>query len=143
VSVANRARIAAKNLGDARLRRRQAAGPSVAERQADLVAFYDRFERYVEILCDAAQYGPTARLNAAFEADRGTVVASYAELRPYVGAFLNPEEPDAFDRLFGAESLARFLEEDDGGMIFRITNTRDALSHYAEHLRQLVARTAV
>ncbi len=142
-SITNRARIAAKDFADARERRRAAhAGPTVAERQAELVDFYGHFERYVETLCDAAQYGPNSRLAKAYTDDRERVAAQYAALRPYVGAFLNPEEPDAFDRLFNPESLEAFIADDDGSVIFRITSTREALSHYAEHLRQLAARKA-
>jgi hypothetical protein len=138
-SVANRARIVAKDLADARERRR-AAVPTVAERQAELLAFYERFERYVEILCDAAQYGPNSRLEKAYVTDREWIVARFDALRPFVGAFLPSDEPDAFERLFAAEDLSRFLAEDDGEVIFRITGTREALSLYAEHLRQLAAR---
>jgi hypothetical protein len=138
-SVANRARIAAKDLADARERRR-AATPTVAERQAELLAFYERFERYVEVLCDAAQYGPNHRLESAYLSDRAWIVENFEGLRPFVIAFLPPDESDAFDRLFGAEDLSRFLAEDDGEVIFRITGTREALSLYAEHLRQLAAR---
>lgn len=142
-TVANRARIAAKDFAEARERRKSAqAGPTAAERQRELVAFYDRFERFVETLCDAAQYGPNARLEKAFLEDREWVATHYASLRPYVGAFLAPEEPDAFDRLFDSENLSSFLADDDGGVIFRITSTREALSIYAEHLRQLAARKA-
>ena len=142
VSVANRARIVAKDLADARSRRRAAnAGPSVGERQAELLGFYDRYERFVETLCEAAQYGPQSRLETRFLQDRDWVVDHYAPLRPYLSAFL-AEEPDAFDRLLEADSLSRFMADDDGMVIFRITSTREALSLYAEHLRQLAARTA-
>lgn len=140
-SMANRARIVAKDLSEARERRRvAAAGPTVADRQAELLAFYDRFERFVETLCDAAQYGPSSRLESAYAEDREWVAEHYAALRTYVDAYLTPEEPDAFDRLLAADDLRSFLAEDDGLVIFRITSTRDALSHYAEHLRQLAAR---
>lgn len=140
-SMANRARIVAKDFADVRDRRRTtAAGPTIAERQAELVAFYERFERFVETLCDAAQYGANARLEAAYDEDRAWVTEHYASLRPYVDAYLSPEEPDAFDRLLLAKDLRLFLADDDGLVIFRITSTRDALSHYAEHLRQLAAR---
>lgn len=140
-SVANRARIAAKDFAETRERRKAAnAGPTVAERQRELVLFYERFERFVETLCDAAQYGPNARLEKAYLEDREWVAAHYDDLRSYVGAFLSPEEPDAFDRLFAANDLSRFLAEDDGAVIFRITSTREALSLYAEHLRQLAVR---
>lgn len=142
-SVANRARIVAKDMSEARARRRSAtAGPTVAERQAQLVAFYSRFERFVETLCDAAQCGPNVRLEAAYLEDRDWVAIQYATLRAYVDAYLSPEEPDAFDRLLAAADLSNFLADDDGAVIFRITSTRDALSLYAEHLRQLAARKA-
>ena len=138
-SVANRARIVAKDLREARERRRHSA-MNVEERQAELLGFYTRFERFVETLCDAAQYGPNARLEFAFSEDRNWVAEHYEGLRTYVGAYLPPEETDAFDRLLDAKDLSRFLADDDGTVIYRITNTREALSHYAEHLRQLAAR---
>jgi hypothetical protein len=138
-SVANRARIVAKDLADARERRR-AAVPTVAVRQAELLSFYERFERYVEVLCDAAQYGPNARLETAYLTERAWIVEHFESLRPFVGAFLPHDEPDAFERLLAAEDLSRFLSDDDGEVIFRITGTREALSLYSEHLRQLAAR---
>lgn len=142
-TVTNRARIVAKDIAEARERRRTVAqGPSIAARQAELVGFYDRFERFVETLCDAAQYGPNARLQAAYAEDRDWVAAKYDELRSYLDAYLSPEEPDAFDRLLRSSDLSHFLAEDDGAVIFRITSTREALSLYAEHLRQLAARKA-
>ncbi len=140
-SVANRVRIAAKDFADAR-DRRKAATPSIAERQAELVTFYDRFEKFVEILCDAAQYGPNARLEQSYLDERDWIAEHFQSLRPFVGAFLTGREPDAFDRLTAAEDLGTFLSEDDGAVIFRITSARDSLSLYAEHLRQLAARKA-
>jgi hypothetical protein len=137
-SVANRVRIAAKDFADAR-DRRKAATPSIAERQAELVTFYDRFEKFVETLCDAAQYGPNPRLEQNYLDERNWIAEHFEPLRPFVGAFLSGQ-PDAFDRLTGAEDLGTFLSEDDGAVIFRITSARDSLSLYAEHLRQLAAR---
>lgn len=143
-SAANRARILAKNIGEARDRRRaMTAGPSIAERQAELIAFYDRFERFVETLCDAAQYGQGSRLEDAYRINRDWIVDRYRALSPYVSAFLSPDEPDAFERLFRAPDLNSLLAEDDGSVIFLITSTREALSLYAEHLRQLSVRKAV
>jgi hypothetical protein len=140
-SVANRARIAAKDFAEARERRRAAlAGPTVAERQAELVGFYERFERFVELLCDAAQYGPNPRLERSYLEDREWVMERYVSLRPFVSAYLPPDEPDSFDRLLTAEDLNSFLAEDDGAVIFGITSAREALSRYAEHLRHLAAR---
>lgn len=137
-SVANRVRIAAKDFADAREKRKAVSTPSVAERQAELVTFYDRFEGFVEILCDAAQYGPNPRLERRYLDERTWIAERFESLRPFVGAFL--EEPTTFDRLVAAEDLASFLSEDDGTVIFRITSARDSLSLYAEHLRQLSAR---
>jgi hypothetical protein len=36
--------------------------------------------------------------------------------------------------------LEEFLRSDDGEMIARIERTREALSRYGEHLRQLIAQ---
>lgn len=141
-SATNRARILAKNLAAARERRHFERQPSVAVRQAELVTFYERYERLVETLCDAAQYGPVAKLQRAYIEDRAWFSEHYPSLRPYVDAFLPEEEPNAFEALFASEDLEQFLAEDDGSVIYRITATREALSLYAEHLRQLAARKA-
>jgi len=70
--------------------------------------------------------------------------AEYANMRPYVVGYLHADEgdEDAFESLVAAEDLGQFLKTDDGNMIARITMTREALTLYGEHLRQLAARTA-
>ena len=138
-TLSNRARILAKDLAEVRERRR-ASQYSLEDRQADLVEFYDRFEKFVETICDAAQYGPNARLDAAYLSQKARVAEAYPRIKSFVDAFLPPEDPDAFERLLSADDLSRFLAEDDGTVIFLITGTRQALSLYAEHLRQLTAR---
>lgn len=153
-SLANRVRIAKKDRADAREREAtRIAVPSVQERQSDLVRFYDRYESMVETLCDAAQYGPTPKLDRAYADARAAYAADYATIRPFLLSFLDfaPEDveaglrlngrtTDAFEALVAAETLDEFLRGDDGGMISRITRTREALNLYAEHLRLLAAR---
>jgi hypothetical protein len=151
-SVVNRAKIAAKDRADAR---EQMAGVSVQERQDDLVRFYDRYESLVETLCDAAQYGPTPRLERAYAEAKAHYAAEYKSVRPFVVAFLQFTNEDAeamekhpgsgtdgFELLVAGEDLNEFLRMDDGNMITRITRTREALSLYGEHLRQLASRAA-
>lgn len=138
-SLANRARIAAKDIAQIRERHR-GHKPTIAERQTELLAFYERFEQLVETICNAAQYGPNSRLASEYATYRSELADTYNRLRSYLDAFLPPDESDAFDHLLGSHDLTRFLAEDDGTMIFRITSTREALSLYAEHLRQLAAR---
>lgn len=144
-SLLNRARIALKEREEAkeRIQARQ-AGPTIAERQDDLSTFYTQYEDLVEVLCDAAQYGPTPKLVRQYEAHRVWMHANYPRLRPFLGAFLRmdtEELGDGFEALVAAEDLATFLATDDGHMIARITRTREALNLYGEHLRQLAART--
>ncbi|MGV3618930.1 MAG: hypothetical protein ACO1SV_26690 [Fimbriimonas sp.] len=151
-SVTNRVKIARKDRAEAAAR---AAGPTVQERQDDLVRFYERYEELVETLCDSAQYGPTPKLERSYAGHREWMLGVYPGVRPFVIAFLRrePEDEafgveaagqptDAFEALVVAEDLGRFLQIDDGGMISRITRTREALNLYGEHLRQLAARTA-
>lgn len=151
-SVTNRVKIARKDRAEAAAR---AAGPSVQERQEELVRFYEQYEELVETLCDSAQYGPTPKLERSYAAHREWMMSFYPTVRPFVIAFLrrDPEddafgmaaaqhETDAFEALVVAEDLGQFLQIDDGGMISRITRTREALNMYGEHLRQLAARTA-
>jgi len=116
----------------------------VQERQVELIRFYERYEELVETLCDAAQYGPTPKLERSYEAHRDWMREEYANMRPFVVGYLHPEEGgrDAFESLVAADDLGQFLNSDDGNMISRITMTREALTLYGEHLRQLAARTA-
>ncbi len=153
-SLVLRTRIAIRDRIDARSEiNSRKMGPSVQERQSDLIKFYDLYEEFVEILCDAAQYGPAPRLESSYARLHSAMVASYRELRPFVGAFLAPDDTDAFrfesgrpedafERLIAAPTLQDFLHHDDGEMIFRIMKTREALNLYGEHLRQLASRVA-
>lgn len=152
-SALNRARISRRDREDARNERRaRAAGPTVDERRADLVAFYDTYENFVEVLCDAAQYGPTPRLESRYAEFRRPYVEAYSPLRRFLVSYLRFKEEedgevgmqpsDPFEALAEPESLYEFLQSDDGSVISRINRTREALNLYAEHLRQLTARNA-
>jgi hypothetical protein len=131
----------------------QELGPSVDERLADLVSFYSQYEHLVEVLCDGAQYGPEPKLQAAYSELRDWMQSHYPALRRYVTAYLRYDAEDArqgfdlhgaacdaFEALYAAPTLNELLRGDDGMMISRIMRTRDALSLYGEHLRQLKAR---
>jgi len=120
----------------------------LAQRRQELLAFYGYYEDLVAVLCDAAQYGPTPRLESDYRTLRCAVHRSYATIRPYVVAFLryNSEDArygihlwgrsaDAFEALVCAPTLHDALRADDGWMISRITRTRDALNLYGELLR--------
>jgi hypothetical protein len=145
VRLLNRVRIAGKDLADAREESRAArAGMSVADRQGQLLAFYTTYEDFVEAMCDAAQYGPTPRLETVYGAKRAILLGDYVELKPLLGAFLRDpqhDEADSFESLLAAETVSQFLQSDDGETISRITRTREALNLYGEHLRQLADRT--
>ncbi len=129
------------------------AGPTVEERRHELLKFYAHYEDLVEVICDAAQYGPTPRLEAHYADLRQWMRAGYVSVKPYIMAYLrvavedaaaclrmSDSGGDAFEALCAAEDLSEFLREDDGNMIFRITRTREALNLYGEHLRQLEAK---
>lgn len=152
-TVVNRVRIARKDSAERRERSIAAKkGPSVQERQQELIRFYERYEDLVETLCDAAQYGPTPKLQRSYDGHREWMKENYPSIRPYLVGYLRArdEEPegrnargesgDAFEALVSADNLDGFLADDDGGMIGRITRTREALTLYGEHLRQLAAR---
>ena len=113
------------------------------ERQTELRDFYDHFEEFVEVLCDAARLGPNEKFSRIYGQEREWFSTNYCGVRPFLISYL-PGAPteDPFDRLTQAESLEVFLNQDDGEMINRIEWSRYALSLYAEHLRQLVARQA-
>jgi hypothetical protein len=151
-----RLRLAARDLREARETRREsrlAQAPSVRERQAELIRFYDGFENLVEVLCAASQYGPDARQEASYEELRSQMQAEYPRIRRFAAAFLSYDARDAarsqdlhgtgrdaFEALYAAPTLAEFLRSDDGEMIWRIERAREALSRYGEHLRQLLSQ---
>jgi hypothetical protein len=152
-SIVNRVRIAAKDREDLRARALlRDAAPSVQERQQELVRFYRHYEELVEVLCDAAQYGPTQKLETQYAALKHWMDLNYPPVRRYVVAYLQfsvedaqqsldmqGRTADAFEALVAAPDLETFLKNDDGAMISRINRTRDALNLYGEHLRQLAA----
>lgn len=127
-------------------------GPSVRERQGDLIQFYSHYEELVAVLCDAAQYGAVEQLERRYQQQRTWMLANYPRIRKYAVAYLQFDSADAensstldgsygdaFEALFAAPSVDSFLKADDGNMISRIMRTREALGHYGEHLRQLLS----
>ncbi|RYG47845.1 hypothetical protein EON79_06210 [bacterium] len=120
------------------------AGPTVQERREDLTRFYERYETLVETVCDAAQYGPDTKLERRYTEEKRAYQADYDSVAPYVAAFLRPAPEDAdqhpFESFSAHETLADFVASDDGTVISRITRTREALTLYGEHLRQLQAK---
>ncbi len=126
--------------------------PTARERQDSLIEFYSHYEDLVEVLCDAANYAPTAALETRYMKQRDWMQANYDHVRPFALAYLRFDVNDAsqtmelegsygdaFEALFAAPSLDAFLGADDGNMICRINRTREALNLCGEHLRQLVA----
>ncbi len=151
-TISNRMLIAAKDREDARTSCSELL-PSVQERQQELLTFYAKYEELIELLCDCAQCGPNSALEANYQELRKWITENYPSVRKYVVAFLRystddaeqgialwGRSADAFEALVAAENLNQFLRADDGSMISRIHRTRDALSLYGEHLRQLAAR---
>lgn len=125
---------------------------TVKDRQAELAQFYSKYEDLVELLCDAAQYGPNAPSNERYDQLRGYFLKAYPEMRKYVSAYLDlrvedaehaldlyGQPADAFEALFAMPTLDAQLRADDGNMITRIIRTREALNRYAEQLRRLAA----
>lgn len=150
-SLSNRVLIVAKDREQATWEIKDAL-VSAQERQSELVLFYRYYEELIEVLCDCAQVGPTPKLEAEYQRLRAWVDANYPPIRKYVVAYLRystddaeqgialwGRSADAFEALVAAEDLQEFLKADDGSMISRITRTREALSLYGEHLRQLTA----
>ena len=156
VRIPVRMKLAMRDLEDAKAARKvqaQAHVPTLRERQEELIRFYGRYEELVGALCDCAQYGPNARQESDFAELRAWMQGNYPGLRRYVSAYLrfDPKDAaraldlhssgrDAFEALFAAPTLEEFLRSDDGEMIARIERTREALSRYGEHLRQLIAQ---
>ena len=126
--------------------------PTIRQRQEELASFYTQYESLVEILCDAAQYGPNSPLEAKYAELRDYMQRTYPEMRKYVIAYLDVavedaagpldlygHATDAYEALFAAPTLQEQIRADDGNMIGRIMRTREALNRYAENLRRLAA----
>lgn len=150
--IPRRLRIARKDREEALALRAVPGVPTTQERLADLLAFYQRYEDLVDVLCAGAQYGPEVRLEGRYEELRRWFQSHYRDLRPFIRPFLvnsdseleNAHEAygarsDAFEMLFAAPTLGEFLRCDDGEMIQRIERTQDALARYGAHLRALAA----
>lgn len=117
-------------------------GPTVEERQRELIHFYQEYETLVETLCDSSQFGPKPILDKRYKIQREWMLEHYPEISKYVVAYLRYEmedEVDPFTALFIAEDLETFRKLDDGNMISRIMRTREALNLYGDHLRQLAS----
>lgn len=136
-----------------RLTRHQSKAPTLRERQEELIRFYGQYETLIEVLCDAAQYGPDGRLEARYNEVRLWLQSNYPGMRRFVAAYLRYDSGDAarsldlhgsgrdaFEALFAAPTLDDFMRSDDGRMIERIDRTREALGRYGDHLRQLIAQ---
>jgi hypothetical protein len=126
-----------------------------AERQILQEEFFERYEDLVDVLVSAAQYGVKPSCELTYDQLRTVLAEQYIKIQPFVLAYLkaDPEDEhfgitkfkvrtDAFQVLWVAPSISEFLSADDGNMIDRISRTREALSHYGEHLRYLVTRSA-
>ena len=111
-------------------------GPTVTERRANLLSLYDRYETLVETLCDAAQFGPAARLESNYIDLRRAIVTDYDHSAVFLKSFYRSDR-DPILTLIEHETLSEFLDADEGGMIELITESREALVLYGEHLRQL------
>ncbi len=131
-------------------------GPTIAylkERQEDLERFATLYEDLVDLLCGAAQFGATEKLERIYASIPKEYMAQYNDLRPFLISFLEfapiDEQAglklrgrplDAFEALVAASNLEEFIATDDGNMISRLTRTHAALNRYREHLRMLAAR---
>jgi hypothetical protein len=150
IVIANKNRAVAKERAKAKI-----SGPSVPERQRELIDFYEKYEELVDSLCDAARFGPNTELDRRYIEARLYIQAVYPSLQAFLISYLDflPDDAeaglklcgrplDAFEALVAAFDLQEFFKVDDGNMISRITRTREALNCYGEHLRLLAARTA-
>lgn len=115
----------------------------VKVRDTELARFRTHYEDLVNLLCDAAHYGPSPKLEHDFARERVWIGRHYPGVRAYLTAYLpGPGRRDDFEALIDAPTLDELLTSDNGCMISRITRTREALNLYGEHLRQLAARIA-
>jgi len=125
--------------------------PTIREKQAELADFYLNYEELVELICDAANYGPNEKMDLRFDELRDYMQKNYHPMRNSVAAYLelDPQDnvngldlygkpSDAFEALFSAPTLREQIRTDDGHLISRIMRTRKALNRYADYLRTQV-----
>lgn len=115
------------------------ARPRPEERRADLGSFTVTYDRLSEILCDAAQYGPTPDLEREYQRVRAWYLHAYERVQPYLLSYQEAVTPneDEFQFLAGPPTLLDALAADEGDLIPRLLLTRSVLTRYQFHLDQL------
>jgi hypothetical protein len=107
----------------------------VARQQAQLVAFTDKYEDLVDLLCWAAKEGANEEQSRKYAELRVWMQSHYGPMRPRVRGFLNTPDNvfDPFERLFGPQNLDEVIN--DLSAIENVMTTRSALDAYSETLR--------
>ena len=106
-----------------------------AREEGMLMAFEDRYEALVDLLCWTAKEGVMAEREARYRELRSWMRAHYASVCPRLRPFWAEESapgPDPFEALFAPESVGEAINAPDG--IEVMMRTRAALeSYHAAH----------
>ncbi len=107
------------------------------------LAFYDRYEQLVDVLCWAARDTVHDGCDEQYREIRGWLMDNYAPMRralePFIQQALAESDhntrQDPFEMLFAPEHVMQVIEQDDGDLLGRIILTRDIVARYDAHLR--------
>jgi hypothetical protein len=108
--------------------------PSVATRSEDFNDFSTDLEEILEIISDAANYGPAPKYVRDYERLRETVERKFCRIATDVAHFIMPKK---LRRMWSNDSLNELLDRDNGRLIDDVIETRQVLTMYADHLRRL------
>lgn len=112
------------------------------------VAFYDRYEQLVDLLCWAARDTVHDGCDEKYQQVREWLVQHYAPVRRAMAPFIqqvlsegdgNPHE-DPFAKLFEPAHVMQVIEQDEGDLLGRIILTREIVTRYDAHLRMQIER---
>ncbi|MEJ5251018.1 MAG: hypothetical protein HPY54_02695 [Chthonomonadetes bacterium] len=107
------------------------------------LAFYDRYEELVDLLCWAARDTVHDGCDEKYQRVREWLNLHYAPVRRAMAPFTrqvlaeragNPQE-DPFALLFAPAHVMQVIEQDQGDLLERIILTREIVARYDAHLR--------
>lgn len=112
------------------------------------LAFYDRYEQLVDVLCWAARDTVHDGCDEQYQQVRRWMLDNYAPihraLKPFIRRVVAESDgdlrKDPFEHLFAPAHVMQVIEQDDGDLLGRIILTREIVTRYDAHLRAQIEK---
>ncbi len=118
-----------------------------AQTQSNLIGFELHFTELVEMMVHAQRYGAAAGATSKYLSLKQELSITYQDLRPFLIAYIRFDVEDeriglrtlghgtdAFEAIWVAENLQKFIDSDDVFFRDRVARAYDAITDYTEHL---------